>query len=436
MVWTLSRTFLLSARRRAARAGAAYPVAAAGALLAALALPALSFWSGVRADDALHSAIDVHPGAAHDAAAVLALGAAMAGVLVASVAPRRELLGAQLLPAPLPRAVATVALTLVPVALLLSAAAVPAALFLVPITGPAAPAGLAALGCSLAAGAAIAETVVAVARRAVRGVAFAALAAAVLLAGPVDVLAGSLRGETSAAVFPFAVVALAGWGICAAFRPEAPGSRGVVHVCARGVVTAAFARYARHGRLRVNALAAVAFASLGAAVLLAAGFDASTSATLASLTSVVGAAMIPLATPGIDRRAAWLWRSVPARAGSLFLRGCIAALAWATLVAAVGIALASVVAPAPPSVLASAAAAAAVVFGCALMTGTPARGGTGGELMLLSAFAAVTAMWSFALGHIASAVGAERGAAAILLAAVSLAATVAAAAVLDARGAR
>lgn len=434
MAWALSRTFFLCAWRRAARAGASNPTATAAVLLTVAALPALSLWSGVRAAEPLRAAIQGHPGAADDAAIVLAIAAAMAGVLLATAAPRRELLGGQLLPAPVSRAKATTALTLLPIAATLGAAAVPAALFLAPIAGPAAPAGLAALGWSAAAAALVSEAVVACARRALRGLAFAGLAAALVLADPVGELAGALSRETSWAVFPTAVAALAGWGICTGCRPAKRGSRGAVHFCARGVVTAAFARYGRNGRVRTHAVASVLFAGVGAGTLRAAGFDASACATLAGFTAIVGAAMVPLAAPGLDNRAAWLWRSAPVSATSLFLRASFAALAAATLVAALGVAVAWAIAPTGPQIVGSAAAAAAVVFGCALLTGTLARSGE--QLFALAVFAAVTAIWSFGLGHLASAIGAERGLAAALVAAASLAATVAAAAVLDARGAR
>src|SRR5829696_5750032 len=234
MVWTLCRTFVVCVRRRAVDAAASAPLVAAGVLAMLAAVPALSLWSGLRAAEALRPVLVTRPEVARGAATALALAAALAGVLVVSVAPGRRALGRQLEPAPVSPAASTAALTLAPVAALLVAAALPAALFLAPVAGGATPAALAALAACVAAGALAAEVIIAIARRA-------------------------LPWAAAMVALPVAAGALAAWAACAARRPDPRATRGIVYVRSRGIFSAAFARYARQRQLRAHAVAAVAF---------------------------------------------------------------------------------------------------------------------------------------------------------------------------------
>src|SRR5215211_6563724 len=393
MVWTLCRTFVVCVRRRVVDAAASAPLVAAGVLAMLAAVPALSLWSGLRAAEALRPVLVTRPEVARGAATALALAAALAGVLVVSVAPGRRALGRQLEPAPVSPAASTAALTLAPVAALLVAAALPAALFLAPVAGGATPAALAALAACVAAGALAAEVIVAIARRALPWAAAMVAIPAIASTDPVGVLARALGGETSLRALPVAA----------------------------------------------GALAALAFGGAGAAALRGSGFDSNAAATVASLTAIVGAATIPLAAPGLHARAAWFWRSAPVRASSLFVQAAAAALAAAAAVAGAGTAAALLVAPADARLLATAAAAAAVLFGCAVLAGTAVpwgNGSAGDQLASLAAFGAAAGCWSFVLGRLAAVAGVEEGGGAAVLAAGSLVLSVAVAVTIDAKNAR
>src|SRR5215211_2617638 len=439
MVWTLCRTFVVCVRRRVVDAAASAPLVAAGVLAMLAAVPALSLWSGLRAAEALRPVLVTRPEVARGAATALALAAALAGVLVVSVAPGRRALGRQLEPAPVSPAASTAALTLAPVAALLVAAALPAALFLAPVAGGATPAALAALAACVAAGALAAEVIVAIARRALPWAAAMVAILAIALTDPVGVLARALGGETSLRALPVAAGALAAWAACAARRPDPRATRGIVYVRSRGIFSAAFARCARQRQLRAHAVAAVAFGGAGTAALRGSGFDSNAAATVASLTAIVGAATIPLAAPGLHARAAWFWRSAPVRASSLFVQAAAAALAAAAAVAGAGTAAALLVAPADARLLATAAAAAAVLFGCAVLAGTAVpwgNGSAGDQLASLAAFGAAAGCWSFVLGRLAAVAGVEEGGGAAVLAAGSLVLSVAVAVTIDAKNAR
>jgi len=436
MAWKLCSALFLCARRRAARSWSANPLVAALLMLVAASLPALALWSGVESSRPLMAAFAADPETARGAASALMLAAALAGVVVGTLAPGRETLGPQLAAAPVSRTASTVGLTFVPIALGLIAAAIPASLFLAPIARAGTTAALASLACAAALGGIVAESAVACARRSVRALAFAAVAGGLVLADPLRPLAAALRGETFVRAFPLAAAAVAAWGVATVLRPDPRGSRGVVRVRARSVMSSALARYLRDPQVRAHAVAAVAFAAAGAAILRASGFDVAAAATLASITAVAGAATIPLVAPGLDARADWLWRSAPSTRLSLFARFASAALVSGAAVAAAGVAATLAVAPAGARLVLTAAVVAAVVFGCALFVGTavaPEGGERNGQLVSLGAFAAFTGCWTFLLGRLASALGAEAGPAAALLAVASLLVTVVAAAAVHGR---
>ena len=439
MVSTLCSALFLCARRRVADAFASAPLPAALALLLVPCLTGVSLWSGVHAAETLRSTFAADAELARSAAVAVALSAALAGVVVSSVAPGRRALGTQLAAAPVPRAASAIALTVAPVAVLLAATAVPVTLFLAPLAGVATPAALAALAAAVFAGAIAFEAAVAFSRRAVRGFAFAAVGVLVAAADPLTPTARALQGEASLRPYPLAGAALAAWAISVAHRPPSRASRGLVRFSAHGIVLSALARYARRPQLRAYAIAAVAFGAGGVAALRMAGLPVAAAALVASLTVILGAAVFALAAPGLDGCADWVWRLAPVRTWWLFLRFAFAAVAAAAAVGAVGVAAAWAVAPAEPRLVASVAAAAAVVFGSALLSGSVVawrEGGGGDQLACLGAFAAVATGWSFAAGRVAIVLGLEAGAGAAAVAVGALVAAVGFAVALRARSVR
>lgn len=350
----------------------------------------------------------------------------LVGILAASLAPGSAVLGEQLAVAPVPRVPAALGLTIAPVAALVAAAAVPVVLVVAPLSRAATPAAMAAFASGVALGAVAYESALALGRRALRGVAFALLGALVAAADPLAPAATALQGDTSLRVFPVAALAFFVWGACALLRPERRPARGVVRVLTGGVVTSALARYARRSELRRHAVTAVALAAAASATLRAAGFAPAPAVLLASISAIVGAAMIPLAAAGLDARADWLWRAAPTRLSWLYARFAVASLFAGGVVASVAVASAWIFAPADPRQLGPLAAATAVVFGGALLAGAvgPRSERTGLPLASLAAFAAVAVFWAVALGRLASAIGAETGIGAGILAVGSLAVAV------------
>jgi hypothetical protein len=401
--------------RRLADAFAASPLVLALACAAFAGLPAVALWAGRRAAPSLRTA---------DPKLVLlsaALTAALAGAAVTLLAGGAAALGRQLEAAPVPRLVALAGLILFPASLALAVVGPAAILFAAPVEGWRTPVACARLLGFAALGGAGAEALVAVARRSARGL-------------PVAAGVGLLAAAGAPLLLTPAALLL--WAVAAATRPAEPPRRGDVVVLARGVVLSAAARYARRPDLRRQAGAACSLALAGAiAVRLA---DARGAAALfGGFTAVVGAAVVPLAAPGIDRDAEWLWRVVPASRSLLAIAFAAAAFALGTAVALAGAAGAFASAPVPVLRLLPLAAVLALVLASALLAGAavPWRAERLGEQ--LGAYAAfgvfAGALW-FALAHVAQLLNAEHGLrAAALVATATLACASAAALVQGAR---
>jgi hypothetical protein len=389
--------------RRLDNAFAAAPLLIGAAGLGAAALPAIAFVVGSRAAPALRAADP----------AVLALGAglaaALAGALLTLLAPGRHALGAQLEAAPVPRRTAFVGLTLLPPTAALAVLAVPVALFAAPVAGRETPLVIVRLLGAAAAGGAGAEAVLAFARRSLRGVPVAAVL-------PLFVLA-----RHSALVVAFAIAV---WLGASASRPDERPARAAVRLTARGLLGTTAFRYLRRADLRRQAAAACVLAIAGAAALRGAGVPGQVALLFAGATALLGAAVVPLAAPGIDRRAEWLWGCVPRRRREVAALHALVALALGAAVAVIGVAASLVVAPASPAVVLPLAVAAVVTLGAASLAGSlvpwrPDR--LTDQFGAYAAFGVVLSGLWFALARSAPLVGAEHGAQAGALALVSLA---------------
>ena len=409
MLFAICNAQLRCVWRRIEGAFAAAPVLVGGAAVGVAVLPAVAVWAGRRAAPALRAA---EP-------STLALGAGLAAALVGAVltllAPGRGAFGKQLEAAPISRATSFVGLTLIPSASALALLAVPAALFAAPAAGRATPLVLVRLLGAAAAGGAATEAVLALARRSLRGAPVAACLVLLLL------------GWRTAAVAPF-VVAL--WVAAAAARPDERPERAGVRVQGRGRVATAALRYARRRELRRQTAAACALAAAGALALRASGVPNRATVLFGGSTALLGAAVVPLAAPGIDRRAEWLWRSAPSGRAALALIHGIVAIVLGALVAAIGIVLTLAVAPVRPAVALPLAVGAVVVLGAALLAGSviPWRSDRLAEqLGGYAAFGVVLTVLWFALARTAALLGAEHGARAGVLACAALAGCVGAA---------
>jgi len=138
---------------------------------------------------------------------------------------------------------------------------------------------------------------------------------------------------------------------------------------------------------------------------------------------------VPLAGPGLDLRAQWLWRSSPASPVRVAARNGAAAVTCGGIVAAAGFGIALALEPAAPATVAPLAVAGLVVLGTALLAGALVPWRSERPIEQLGAYAAfavvVTAVW-VALARVAPYVGAERGPGAAWLAGAAFAACAAA----------
>ena len=409
MLSAICKAQLYCVRRRVDAAFAAAPLLVGGAALGVAAVPALALWAGERAEAPLRAA---EP-------SILALGAGFAAALVGAVltvlAPGRRSLGPQLEAAPISHSTAFVSLTLVPWAAALLLLAVPVVSFAAPAAGRATPIVIVRLIGAVAAGGAASEAVLALARRSLRGIPVAACL--VLL----------LFGWRAVIVSPFA---LALWVGAAAARPEELPERAGVRVQARGRAGTAALRYARRRELRRQTASACLLAVAGAIALRATGVPNGATALCGGSTALFGAAVVPLAAPGIDHRAEWLWRSAPSSRAVLALIHGVVAIALGLGAAALGVAATLAVAPVTPRVALPLAVAAAAVVGAALLAGSivPWRSDRLAEQLAgYAAFGAVLTILGFALARTAALVGAEHGARAGALAGAALFACLAAA---------
>jgi len=414
VAWTLCKAELRCLARRLEGAFAASPLVVGGAALALAALPAVALWAGLRAAPSFRAAA-----AAQSFAVSVGLAAALAGSVVTLLAPGRRALGRQLEAAPLSRATVFAGLTALPLAIVLCAIGLPGVLLIAPAAGLRTPVVLAELIGALALGGAGAEAVLALARRSLRGVPAAAAVGLIALGG---------RGAAPLAV-PL-------WAVAAALRPDELPERGTVRVVARSAFGCALVRYARRRELRRQALAALVLTGTGAFVLRVTGMPAAAGVLLAGSSALLGAAVVPLAAPGLDLRAQWLWRSSPSSPASIAGTGAAAALVCGASVAALGTGVALAADPVPPAKTAPLGIAGLLVLGAALLAGSlvPWRSERPVEqLGAYAAFAAVlTGVW-IALARLAPLVGAEHGPRAGGLAAAAFACCVAASIVHAAR---
>jgi hypothetical protein len=162
----------------------------------------------------------------------------------------------------------------------------------------------------------------------------------------------------------------------------------------------------------------------GAAMLRAIGVPNQVAVLFAGATALLGAAVVPLAAPGIDRRTDWLWRSVPRPRLELAARHGVVALTLGLGVAAVGVIGSLALAPVAPTVVLPLAAGAAVVLGASLLAGSlvPWRSDrVADQLGAYAAFGAVLSILWCALARTALLVGAEHGVRAGVLALGALA---------------
>ena len=403
MLFAICNAQLRCAWRRVEAAFAAAPLVVGTAVLLAAALPAIAFWGGTRAAPALRAADP----------SVLALGAglaaALAGALLTLLASGRRALGRQLEAAPVSRATAFVGLRLLPPASALALLGLPVALFAASAAGRALPLVLARLLGAAAVGGAGAEVALAFGRRSLRG--FPVGAALALLA----------LERKSVLVVPFA---LALWLGAAAWRPDERPVRATVRVVGRGLLGTAALRYVRRRELRRQAAAACVLAVAGAAALRVIGAPNQIAVLSAGSTALLGAAVVPLAAPGIDRCTGWLWNSAPRRGVQLAALHGSVALALGLAVAGLGVGGSLAVAPVSPVIALPLVVGAAVMLGAALLAGSlvPWRSDRlADQLGAYAAFGVVFSTLWFVLARAASLVGAEHGARAGALALAALA---------------
>jgi hypothetical protein len=395
--------------RRVEAAFVAAPFLVGAGALGAAALPALAFWGGARAAPALRATDPL----------TLALGtglvAALAGAVLTLLVPAQGALGPQLETAPIPQVTAFVGLRLLPPAAALALLAVPTALFAAPVTRRATPLVLARLLGAVAVGGAAAEAVLSLARRSLQCV---PVVACLLL---------PVFAWKSVAVVPFAVAL---WIAAVAVRPDERPARASVRVLGRGRAATTVFRYARRRELRQQTAAACALAIAGSVALRATGAPNEVTALFGGSTALLGAAVVPLAAPGLDRRAEWLWRSTPVPRAELALLYGIIALVLGLVAAAVGVAGPLVVAPVTPAFVLPLAVGAVVLLGAGLLAGSlvPWRSDRLAEqLGAYAAFGVVLSSLLFALARSAPLLAAEHGARAGVLASVALAGCVGAA---------
>lgn len=392
MLFAICNAQLRCVWRRVNAAFAAAPLVVGAAGLGAAALPAIALWGGTRAAPALLAADPT----------VLALGAgfvaALAGAVLTLLAPGRRALGTQLEAAPVSRTTAFAGLTVLPPAVALALLGLPVALFAAPAAGRATPLVLARLLGAAAIGGAGAEVTLAFGRRSLRGL---PVAAALALLG--------LAWE-SVLVVPFAVAL---WLGATAWRPDERPVRATVRVVGRGLLGITAQRYARRRELRRQVAAACVLAVAGAAALRVIGTPKQVAVLSAGATALLGAAVVPLAAAGIDRRTEWLWRAVPRRGLELAALHGVVALALGFVVAAIGVVGSIAVAPVSPTVALPLAVGAVVILGAAFLAGSlvPWRSDRlADQLGAYAAFGVVlSALW-FALARSAALVGAENGA--------------------------
>jgi hypothetical protein len=395
--------------RRLEGAFAAAPILVGTAALGVAVLPAFAFWGGERAGSTLRAG---NPTALAFGAAIMA---ALVGAVLTLLAPGRRLLGAQLEAAPVPRLTSFVGLSLFSPCVVLALLGLPLALFVAPVAGRETPFVLVRLLGAAAAGGASVEAALAFGRRSLRGLPVVACLALLAVAWRNPVVAP---------------VAVALWIAAAAVRPDERSVRASVRLLACGRFRTTAVRYARRRELRRQAVAACVLAASGAAALRGAGVPHQVAALFGGSTALLGAAVVPVAAPGLDRRGEWLWRSAPWPRSALALLHGLVALTLAATVAATGAGLSLAVAPVAVPFVLPLAVAMPVVLGAALLAGAvvPWRSDRLAEqLGAYAAFGVLLSLLGFALARAAPVIGAEHGPRAAALASAALACCVGAA---------
>jgi hypothetical protein len=399
VLWKLSRAVAACSWRRVSPFLRQNPLVALVAAALAAAVPVVAVVFGRRLAAGFAEAVAADETFAHVLALDLAFSGALIGATIASLAPGRAFLGAQLEAAPVSRLASFVALTAVPVLALGAAGCALGALFLVPLTADTPGGG--AVGLVLLAGGALAAAGGAAAAEAVRGAvrgsgaavlalgglgvlwaAGAGVAGGGALLGPFALLVDVSRGERAVpepllALGAFVAGALALWLLAAATRPagrEGLRVRGALLPLPRHPFGAALVgglkRYSRRPELRRHAAAVLAVAGLGGLVLVGLlSVDAAVAVVAAGGVGALGAAVLPLSCGGVDREAEWLWRSSPQPRAATALASAVAALALAAVVTAGALAPATVAEHAALSTYLSLGVAVAIVFSAALLAG-------------------------------------------------------------------
>jgi hypothetical protein len=356
---TLCRTALLCCARRLRAAVLANPLIGAVGIVAAITSPLLAVVAGrsfggvvvaARADDALAFAL----------ALAFGIAAMTGGTALAALAPTRELLGAQLGPAPVPERDVFVGLLLLPASLALLPAMLVAFAFGTSADGPRFAAIVLVSGLAGALyGAAAAETAVGVMRRSRVALASgAALVCTWLLVGysadeislgPIAPFSAALRGELglSAAQVFVGAVALALWGLTAIGRPPPPQRRAAVRLTAsipprptHASASAMAVRVLRNAHVQRHVATAVAFAVGGAAAMRIALGAGDLAAFFAGSVALVAASVLPLVGAALRRDARWLARPAPVSRRFLAAADAFGAVFAGALVVAVVLAFA------------------------------------------------------------------------------------------------
>lgn len=428
MAWQLSRAVLRCQCRRALAAWRSAPLPGALLLAVAAASPYL-LWRAGHALGIVLEPVLREPEAAGLLGVAPAVGGATAGAALCVTATGRRSLGLQIAALPVGARSALVATCVAPAVAVL-VLGLPAALALVLALGASSPGGavagtgfLAGALAGAAGGAVVTESILhawAGARR--RGaVALLALCAAwsgagALLGsaalGPLAPLGASLAGSTDAVAAPAVAVVAAvcggvAWLELAARRPErvppAPAATGrrVAGPLATALPLAALALLLRRRDVRLASFAATGFGLGGVVLASRAEVAAPGPLHLGASSTLLGAALTPLAVGGCLVAGRWAWACAP----RLRVLPC-AALVLAASVALFGalapvLVVAAVVSGAPAYALAEVwlvalgTAAAAVLAGALV----PWRGITmGDQVACLAAFAACAGLYSAVAG--------------------------------------
>jgi hypothetical protein len=426
MAWVLSSAVLRCQARRLCALARSAPLLSSVALVAVVAAPWPLARAGAELGRALGPALDER-GLAQGLITGLALAGATAGAALAVSCPGRRGLGPQLAAGPVGSGTALVALALVPAAVALVPVLPSALAFMLPFAAqtPGGPAGGVVLLVAALAGGAAAAVVAEAAVHVSCGRPAALLPAVALVTawvgvgvaldapglGPLALAAAAVAGDRPVGIALAATTLVAAglvvvWAAMACRRPErrARGrSRTLRLVRGHGpgaVPAAVLALVVRRRDLRLAALAALAFGIGGVVVGAASAAQPPAPLLLGATSTLLGAALAPLALPGALVTGRWAWacaprRLLPAVAGSLVGPALL-------LAALVPVVLgAQIVSAVTATTLARLAVLAVITAAAALLAGVlvPWRGeGIGDQLASFGAFAVCGAVVSGGTG--------------------------------------